>query len=542
MLLSGVTSVDAAPPKVDYLFPAGGKRGSDCIVTANGEISTWPVRTWVDRPGVSVSAHAEKGKLSVAIDKDAAPGVYWVRLFDGQGASSSLPFVVDQLPEAEEVEPNDTNAKGQTIAMPVIVNGRLAKSGDVDIFAVSLKAGETLVASLRAHSLLGSPLDGVLQICELRERKFSSLAGASPQTDAYILEQNNDTFGLDPQVVFQAPRTATYLVRLFAFSAEPNSSINFAGGDNYIYRLTLTTTGLVEYALPDAITPDTIRVFGAGLPPEGVVGQRAAKSHASRAVAFAADIAGSTTVPNGASPSLARSGEAFPLVTDRHSIIAGELSAPGESHAYRLTAKKGQQVSLAVDARSLGLPLDCVLTVEDPADKVLQQIDDVEKKADPNLTFTAPSDGEYRIRVRDLHRRGGRGFAYWLHVIPTTPQFELSLAGETFVVAPGKSVEVAVSVTRKNGLKSDLEITAIGDNGAMPPGLSFASARSVAGDATAKAVKVVISAAADAPLGGCAIRIVGREVGVESPVYGTLPQVITFADPPAAAWLTVATP
>ena len=106
----------------------------------------------------------------------------------------------------------------------VVINGRLNKSGDVDTFAVEMKKNQTLVASMEANRRLGSPMDGVLQIVSGR---------------GFVLEQNDDHCGFDPQIAFVAESDGTYFVRAFAFPAKPNSSIRFSGAANYIYRLTV---------------------------------------------------------------------------------------------------------------------------------------------------------------------------------------------------------------------------------------------------------------------------------------------------------------
>ena len=46
-----------------------------------------------------------------------------------------------------------------------------------------------------------------------------------------MLAQNNDYHGLDPQVRLPVPEDGTYIVRMFAFPATPDSSIGFAGGE-----------------------------------------------------------------------------------------------------------------------------------------------------------------------------------------------------------------------------------------------------------------------------------------------------------------------
>ena len=224
-------SISAAPPKVNYLFPAGAQRGQTASVTASGEFTNWPLQVWADRPGLTATCEKDKGKLKVEIAAEAVPGTYWLRLYDSEGAAAMRPFVVGTLPEVTEDETNDLPAKPQAVDARVVINGRLAKSGDVDGYRVELKEGQTLVASTVGHSILGSPMDCVLQIAELVSRQTSSVSGSQPQVEAVVVAQNHDAVGLDPQLSYTAPRDGRYLVRVFAFPSEPDSSIRFAGGD-----------------------------------------------------------------------------------------------------------------------------------------------------------------------------------------------------------------------------------------------------------------------------------------------------------------------
>ena len=58
-------------------------------------------------------------------------------------------------------------------------------------------------------------------------------------------------------MTFQAPDDGTYVVRLFAFPSVPDASVRFAGGERFIYRLTLTTGAFV-----------TMKPFGSMITPE----------------------------------------------------------------------------------------------------------------------------------------------------------------------------------------------------------------------------------------------------------------------------------
>jgi hypothetical protein len=224
-------------------------------VSATGTFEHWPVKVWAQGGGVDARSEKEKGKLSVTVAADAAPGLRWLRLYDEEGATALRPFVIGTLPEIVEVEPNDGPGSPHRLsAGSTTVNGRLSKAGDVDGFAVNLNRGQTLVASLDAARHLGSPMDAVLQVVS---------------TDGFVLSQNDDDIGRDPRIVFEAPATGSYIVRLFAFPATPDSSIRFAGGSAYVYRLTLTTGGYLDYAFPLAIDrggSQTVEAIGWNIP------------------------------------------------------------------------------------------------------------------------------------------------------------------------------------------------------------------------------------------------------------------------------------
>src|SRR5947209_2779794 len=107
ILLASDSPASAKLPTLERLFPPGARCGQSLTVTATGTFDRWPVRAWVDGPGIEVKAEAEKGKLAIAVASDATPGVHWLRLYDEEGASAPRPFVVGTLPEAIEAGTKD---------------------------------------------------------------------------------------------------------------------------------------------------------------------------------------------------------------------------------------------------------------------------------------------------------------------------------------------------------------------------------------------------------------------------------------------------
>ena len=100
-LAATAVSVEAAGPEVRGLVPSGAQRGTTIEAMASGNFPKWPVQAWVDRPGIVVTPGADKGKLKLAIDADAVPGVAWLRLFDADTSAPPRPLVIGMQPEID---------------------------------------------------------------------------------------------------------------------------------------------------------------------------------------------------------------------------------------------------------------------------------------------------------------------------------------------------------------------------------------------------------------------------------------------------------
>lgn len=523
----------AAPPKVNHFFPAGGQRGQTVEVKAAGEFPDWPVDVWSSDPSVKAKAAEEKGKLSIEIASDAPPGIAWLRLHTKDGASSPQPFMVGALPEVEEKEPNDVPAAAQAVEPKTVINGRLQKSGDSDAFVVSLKQGETFVAALQAHSFLGSPVDSVLQVSQLVERR--TLSDGPAQLEAFIVAQNHDAVGLDPRVVFTAPRDGKYLVRVFGFPSDPNSTIGYAGGDAYIYRLTLTTGGYVAGALPLSVprgASTELQLLGwnlpttslrVDLPPASDESSEVAAQAALRAAIAGVDAAPAANVRQIAvdGPSVIAAADISVEKPQEVSLpinVSGRLEASATEHRFRFSGTKGQKIRLSLAGHSLGFPWDPHLSVLNEKGETLVEGDDVRGARDPELAFSPPADGSYFAAVRDLNHHTGTAHVYELTIVPAQPDFTLKLSADNFSLAGETPLEVPVTIDRQDGFAEPIEVTAVD----LPAGVTADKVVSEGKGDSAKSVKLILKATPEftGPF-SAPIRIVGTAKRGETPLERT---------------------
>ena len=139
-------------PFITAVFPLGGKAGEPTTVALAG----WNLPT---------------SALTQDIDHKR-PGIYPISVAKEGHASNTVAFAVDTLPEALEQEPNDQPAAAQKVTLPLIVNGRIDRPGDWDVFSFEGRAGEEVVAEVYARRL-GSPLDSVLKLADAQGRQVA---------------------------------------------------------------------------------------------------------------------------------------------------------------------------------------------------------------------------------------------------------------------------------------------------------------------------------------------------------------------------------
>lgn len=207
-------------PYLTSVFPLGG---------AVGEVHQLKMQGW-NLEGAVLKQPA----------KDAGAGVQSVAAIAKGVVSNAVPFALDTLPETLDKEPNEA-ATPQKVTLPIIVNGRIGKRGDWDVFEFQGRAGQEIVAEVLARRL-DSPVDSVLKI-----------TGA----DGKVLALNDDhedagngvnTHHADSYATLKLPADGAYRVHI-------GDTVR-SGGEEYGYRLRISAAR-PDFALrtvPSSIT------------------------------------------------------------------------------------------------------------------------------------------------------------------------------------------------------------------------------------------------------------------------------------------------
>ncbi|MEZ0266743.1 MAG: PPC domain-containing protein [Phycisphaerae bacterium] len=203
-------------PYVDAIFPMGAQRGSPINLELTGR---------------------NLRESSLTIPPDAAP----------ENASPLRRIILPDLPaitlalgdhpEARESEPNDTKDQPTDVAIPLTVNGRIDKPGDVDVFRFKGTGGPVVIDVDAAR--LGSRLDALLTVTDA--------AGT-------VVQRNDDAPGEGPDARIQltTEKDTPYLVWV--------RDLTDHGGPNYGYRVTIAPPKPAAADFTVALRADTYRV------------------------------------------------------------------------------------------------------------------------------------------------------------------------------------------------------------------------------------------------------------------------------------------
>ncbi len=542
-LVLTAATVQADPPDAKYIFPPGGRRGTTVPVRIGGcnfhdratfhlmgsgiNVATEIAKTktqWFEGPLIPLPASQAKEDYpidyanSMEIAAEAPLGDHLWKVSTSQGVTTSLPFVVGDLPEIVETEipglPNPVD-----VTLPVTVNGRIFPREDIDLWRFHVEAGQTVTCAVDALRL-GSPLEARLELFDPHGRSLSESLSVP---------------GSEAQVRFTAASSGEYTVKIH--------DIQFGGLQHYVYRLTVTAGPWIDFAYPlggRRGSDLTLELAGASLPgpaaavklpttPEARFDVRLEKDGlTSNAFAIEMDDLPEFLEANGTATPVA-----FPA------ILNGRIQQAGQIDDWKFEAKKGDEFDFDLRAARLGSPIDSVLQIVDAQQKVIAENDDLANgQTDSRLRFSAPADGAYTVRIADrLPDRGSPRFAYRLRVTAATPaDFQLTVPADGVTLERGKPTTLKITADRGPGLVEEIGLQIEG----LPPGVTVTP---IVIGANQKDVNLTFQAAETTKIQCVFLKITGKVThnGQELVRPATLAGR-TGDGHPAPVWLAVALP
>lgn len=193
-------------PYVTGVFPLGCRAGTQAKIEMHG----WNL------PSKSLMYDA----------RSKSAGAHDLAVLKNEVFSNSVPFTVGTLPECVEKEPNDQSADAQPVTLPIIVNGRIGKPGDWDVFRFEGDVGDEVVAEVLARRL-DSPLDSTLRLIDATGRQLAF------NDDHEDKGAGLATHHADSYLTVRLPAAGVYFIHV--------GDAQDKGGPEYGYRLRISS-------------------------------------------------------------------------------------------------------------------------------------------------------------------------------------------------------------------------------------------------------------------------------------------------------------
>jgi hypothetical protein len=571
-------------PQLNVLTPCGGKAGTTFEVTFAGADLEEPEAIVFSHPSIKAepiqpppptppdpkkpappAPKPSVAKFKVTIAADAPIGNHDVRIVSKYGISNPRVFVVGDLAEVAEKEPNNDINEAQRVELNTTINGAIAAPTDVDYFVFAGKKGQRVVASCLA-STIDSRLRAGIEIYDSRGKQLAS--GRHYQ-------------GTDALTDVTLPTDGDYFVRLFEFT-------HTLGSPEHFYRLTLSTAPWIDAVHPCVVLPGKptqVTAYGRNLPdgkpdPAAAVDGRVLERIVVtvnppndparlQKLEFTGRVEPRTAMLDGfefrvrnavgvSNPFLLTYATA-PVVLDNEANdtpetaqeinvpceIAGRIEKKGDRDWYVFSAKKGEIYNIEVLSHRLGAATDMRFVLRNLAAKAdIIDSDDNPDAINPKFftrtddppvyRFGVPADGKYQLMVMSTHGdtlAGPRQF-YRVRITPDIPDFRLvamppaNYRNDCTQLHQGGSQMIAVFAWRHDGFKGPITLTAEG----LPKGVTCPPQVLSPG---MRVARLVISAAADAPIFNGEIRVKGMATFKgETLVRDARPASISWPVPP----------
>lgn len=534
VLLMCIVWADAAygqaQPVLEAVSPQGAQRGQTVTLTLRGrnigradallfniegvasEIKALMSEADAVIAGDGIEARVDSPQTitaTIAVSPNAPIGVHTARLRTPDGVSTGRTFIIGNMPELAEAEPNSSLETPQQVTLPVTISGVVSSANDRDAFRFNANKGTRLIADVLAQRM-GSPLDSYIALFD---------------ADGKELARNDISNGLDSQIDVAAPKTGAYTLMV--------RDSQHRGGGNYAYRLSVGALPRLDGIFPlggkrgaESVIALTGRNLGGVnsmrvvIAPDAPLGLRETRlftptGYVTNARLFQVEDLPEATEkePNNALDKA----NAVPLP----SVVNGRIDKPGDRDRFKFQAKAGQQIIFETYASRLGSELDALLTLYGPPPPAPAAaegetpppappppqlaVNDDGVGPEARFAFNFPADGEYSIEIRDLSANGGPGFAYRLRAAPRRPDFNVNAAPTNPVkignatdngiarVGQGGTTAFNVNIGRIDGFNGPLRIESRG----LPPNYAVSSAELAAGKSNAL---VTVTAPEDAQL------------------------------------------
>jgi len=215
-------------PFITSSFPLGAKQGGPAEIE---------VRGW-NLPLAKLALNTSAG----------GPQIRSTRMSKGYSVSNDVPYAVDSLPEIAETGSNNDADSAAAVPFPCVINGRIEKPGDADVYRIEGRKGTEMLVEVLARRLR-SPLDSVVHVGDETGRILAWNDDSMEKDGTLHLGDGLLTHYADSRVRVKIPADGPLFIRI----ADTQSH----GDPEFAYRLRICE------ASPDfelRVTPSVVNV------------------------------------------------------------------------------------------------------------------------------------------------------------------------------------------------------------------------------------------------------------------------------------------
>ena len=461
-------------PRVFSVYPLGNQPGATYAAAIRGVLLRDTQAIWFETDGIrarvdkvdrdpesdpTAATPTDVVNIHVTVDSSTKPGSYPFRVVTKQGISNAASMRVTSERTIMEIEEStgEPEHAPRLSGFPLVVNGRIAKKGEVDYYSFEAQPGEEL--SFEVFSGF-SPFDPSLTILEASGSWFDphrlNRVAFSDEPLWY------PDFSTDTKLVHRFEHGGRFLVRVEGFDGR--------GSPSDVYQLRISTgpsapallralpkPGWQERTFTRHVTADwleRLRERGAPAGPrEDLETFRAVKESAQ-----APPVIPIMKVPG---------------------IVEGVISQPGEVHRIAFHVKGAQDLVLEIETPDATMPLfNPVVRVLDSAGNevatnVYTQLNNcggyMMKMIEPKAIVGFHADGDYILQIHDITTdNADPSFAYRVLIRPQIPHIgKVEVEEERMNLTPGSAKQASVVTEREEDYNGLVAVSVEG----LPPGV-----------------------------------------------------------------------
>jgi len=198
-------------PFITRMFPLGGRMGVKTVAAIKG----WNL------PKSELPLKTQSGDCSIQP----------IALYQDGLLSNEVAYAVDTLEECTESEPNDDKNGAQRIALPRIINGRIDRPGDVDVYRFEGRLGDEVVAEVTSRRLY-APLDSLVRVTDATGHVLAWNDDYTLKEGDLFKDMGPLTHHADSYLSLRLPAHGSYYAHI--------SDAENHGGEAYGYRLRIS--------------------------------------------------------------------------------------------------------------------------------------------------------------------------------------------------------------------------------------------------------------------------------------------------------------